>query len=35
MMIALISILVLDWILASTIGNCAYFADEKPQKSTT
>ena len=35
MMIALISVLVLGWILASTIGTCAYFANEKPQTSTS
>ncbi len=28
MMIALISVLVLGWILASIIGTCAYFANE-------
>ena len=28
MMIALISVLVLGWILASTIGTCAYFANK-------
>ncbi len=28
MMIAVVSVLVLGWILASTIGTCAYFANE-------
>ena len=28
MMIALISVVVLGWLLASTIGTCAYFANE-------
>ena len=28
MMIALISVLILDWIFASMIGACAYFANE-------
>ena len=27
-MITVISVLVLGWILASTIGTCAYFANE-------
>ena len=28
MMIAVISVLVLGWFLASTIGTCAFFANE-------
>ncbi len=36
MMIALISVLVLGWILAATIGTCAYFANEpRSEKSTS
>lgn len=28
MIIALISVVILGWVLASTIGTCAYFANE-------
>ena len=30
MMIALISVFVLGWLLAATIGTWAYFANERP-----
>ncbi len=35
MMIALFSVLVLGWSIAYTIGTSAYFANEKPQTSTS
>jgi hypothetical protein len=35
MMITVISVLLLGWLLAATIGTCAYFANEpRPGKST-
>jgi hypothetical protein len=34
-MIAVISVLLLGWLLAATIGTCAYFAnDPRPENST-
>ena len=35
MMITVISVLVLGWILAATIGTCAYFANEAGSEKFT
>jgi hypothetical protein len=35
MMIALITVLFLGWLLASTIGTCAYFANEPRRENLT